>query len=330
MPSATATRSNGPKATEELLRSAQKVLATEQQGLQALQDWLGDPFVQAVEQLFATKGRIIVSGMGKSGHIARKIAATFASTGSPALFVHPAEASHGDLGMITPQDVVLLLSNSGETSELGDILAHAARFSVPLIGVARRSGSMLSEAADVALILPETPEACHVGAPTTSTTMMLALGDALAVALLERRGFDHEDFGTLHPGGKLGAKLMRVDQLMHRGDALPLVQEGTLMSEVLLTMTAGKVGCAGVTDKAGTLVGVITDGDLRRHMAEDLLRQEASHIMTSKPITVAPHILAVQALKIMEDNAIGALFVVENNQPVGVLHLQDVLRAGVV
>ena len=247
------------------------VLQTEIEGLNALLASLDENFSRAVEIVVGIPGRVIVSGMGKSGHVGRKIAATLASTGTPAYFVHPGEASHGDLGMIARGDAVLLLSNSGETAELSDIVHYCARFSIPLIGVARRKTSMLVEAASVALVLPETPEASPTGAPTTSTTMMLALGDALAVALLERRGFTREDFAVFHPGGKLGKAFIRVENLMHAGGELPLVREGDSMQTALLAMTAGRFGCAGVVDAGGKLTGIVTDGDLRRHMRPDLV-----------------------------------------------------------
>jgi arabinose-5-phosphate isomerase len=305
------------------------VLAQEIKGLQALSDMLGKEFAQAVECLGAIKGRIIVTGMGKSGHVARKIAATMASTGSPAHFVHPGEASHGDLGMITADDAVLALSNSGETAELSDIIAYCKRFSIPLVGVARRSGSMLVEAADIALVLPEIAEASPVNAPTTSTTMMMALGDAIAVALIERKGFTKEDFSTYHPGGKLGKAFIRVSDLMHAGAELPLVGDAAIMRDALLTMTAKRFGCAGVVDKNGMLLGVITDGDLRRHMQPDLLEQKASDIMTKNPLTIRPQALAAEALGIMNEHGVTVLFAVENGKPEGIIHIHDCLHAGV-
>jgi len=314
------------------IRHGRAVLAQEIAGLQALSQALDEHFVHAVDTIarVCDWGRMIVSGMGKSGHVGRKIAATMASTGTPAYFVHPAEASHGDLGMITQRDGVLLLSNSGETQELSDLIAHCKRFSIPLIGMARKSGSMLIEAADVALVLPETPEASPTGAPTTSTTMMLALGDALAVALLEKRGFTREDFATFHPGGKLGKAFIRVQGLMHAGNELPLVAENAPMREVLLAMTARRFGCAGVVDKAGKLIGVITDGDLRRHMESGLLDKAAGAVMTRSPKTIRPSALAAEALGIMNSKSITALFALDDEgRPVGILHIHDVLRAGV-
>jgi arabinose-5-phosphate isomerase len=270
--------------------------------------------------------------MGKSGHVGRKIAATFASTGTPALYVHPAEASHGDLGMITAQDVVLALSNSGETPELADIVAYSRRFAIPLLAIVGRSPSSLAETADLALILPKRPEACPMGlAPTTSSTAMLALGDALAVALLERRGFGSHDFSLLHPGGKLGRRLVRVDQLMHSGSELPLVGLDAGMSEVLLEMTAKRLGCVGVLNGQGGLAGIITDGDLRRHMSPALLERRAVEIMTAGPKTIRPQALAAEALAVMNqsERPFTVIFVVEDSRPVGALHMHDCLRAGI-
>jgi arabinose-5-phosphate isomerase len=281
----------------------------------------------------AAGGRIVVSGMGKSGHVARKIAATFASTGTPALFVHPAEASHGDLGMIIAGDAVLALSNSGETAELADVIAHTSRFGMPLVAITGRGESTLARAADVGLILPNAPEASPVGpAPTTSTTMQLALGDAIAVALLTRRGFGAADFRTFHPGGKLGSKLRRVRDLMHGADELPLAPLDTSMREALLVMTARRFGCLGVTDGEGRLAGIVTDGDLRRSMGTDLLERNAGSVMTKSPLTIGPDALAGEALRVMNgpERAVTALFVVDGaHRPVGILHIHDLLRAGV-
>ena len=312
---------------------ARAVLSMEATGLRALAAALDERFTMAVELLAAVSGRVVVSGMGKSGHVARKIAATLASTGTPALFVHPAEASHGDLGMIVPGDGVLALSNSGETAELADLVAHARRFDLPLVGITARAGSALAEAADVALLLPAAEEACPMGlAPTTSTTMQMALGDALAVALLRRRGFTAADFRQFHPGGRLGSQLKRVRELMHTGDAMPLAGPETAMDRAVLTMTEKRFGCVGVTDGAGRLVGILTDGDLRRHMGPDLLARQVREIMTRAPRTIGPDSLAAKALHVMNTPArpITALFVVDaTGQPIGILHLHDLLRAGV-
>jgi arabinose-5-phosphate isomerase len=306
------------------------VLEQEIKGLAELAQSLGDDFARAVECMSHVRGRIIISGMGKSGHVARKIAATMASTGTPAYFVHPGEASHGDLGMITTDDAVLALSNSGETAELSDLIGYCKRFSIPLLAMVRRQSSMLVEAADVAMVLPETPEASPTNAPTTSTTMMMALGDALAVALLERKGFSRDDFSVFHPGGKLGKAFIRVSDLMHAGDQLPLVKADAPMHEVLLVMTAKTFGCAGVVNPNGTLAGVITDGDLRRHMKTSLLDMSASEVMTASPLTIRPEALAVEAVAVMNQRSVTSLFVVEQDKPAGILHIHDCLRAGVV
>ncbi len=317
---------------------ARGVLAAEAAGLNALSAALDDLFVQAVTLLEGragahTNGRVVVSGMGKSGHVARKIAATLASTGTPAMFVHPGEASHGDLGMIMATDAVLALSNSGETAELADLVAHSRRFGLPLVAITGRAGSTLALAADVALILPSAPEACPMGlAPTTSTTMQLALGDAIAVALLTRRGFGPADFRVFHPGGKLGAQLRRVRDVMHGGANLPLASPATPMPAALLAMTAKRFGCLGVTDESGRLIGIVTDGDLRRAMGPDLLSRSVEGVMTRNPRAVGPDMLAAEALRIMNDpqRPITALFVVDQQGvAVGILHIHDLLRDGV-
>ncbi len=310
------------------LDTARRVIRTEADGLALLIDSLDDSFSAAVEVILAARGRVIVSGMGKSGHIGRKIAATFASTGTPAQFVHPAEASHGDLGMVTRDDVALVLSNSGETPEIADIVAHTRRFSIPLIGVASRRESTLLRQSDVALVLPRAPEACGEGiVPTTSTTMTLALGDALAVALMEHRHFTPEHFRTFHPGGKLGARLAKVGDLMHAD--IPLVAQDAPMSEALLTISQKGFGVTGVTDAAGTLVGIITDGDLRRNM-DGLLSRKAAEVMTRNPRTITPEALSEAALAEMQGRKITSLFVVDGGKPVGFLHIHDFLRSGMV
>ncbi len=314
------------------LAAGRRVLWTEAEALAALAETLDDGFERFVEELGAAQGRVVVTGMGKSGHVGRKIAATLASTGTPALYVHPAEASHGDLGMITIQDVVLALSNSGETPELADIVAYSRRFAIPLLAIVGRNRSSLAETADLVLVLPERPEACPMGlAPTTSTTAMLALGDALAVALLERRGFGSQDFSLLHPGGKLGKRLVRVDQLMHAGAELPMVGMEARMPEVLIEMTTKRLGCVGVLNGRGGLAGIITDGDLRRHMSPDLLERRAVEIMTAGPRTIRPQALAAEALAVMNqaERPFTVIFVVEDGRPVGALHMHDCLRAGI-
>ena len=312
------------------MAAAQRVLRLEADGIRALTASLGDDFSRALDLLGAVEGRIVVTGMGKSGHIARKIAATLASTGSPALYVHPGEASHGDLGMITTDDAVVALSNSGETPELTDLVAYTRRFSISLVAITSGGDSSLAENADVTLLLPATPEACPMGlAPTTSTTVMLALGDAIAVSLLERRGFSPDDFQVLHPGGQLGRNLARVSDLMHDGDRLPLTGVDTSMADALVLMTAKSLGCVGALDGQGRLVGIVTDGDLRRHMGADLLQRTVGEVMTAGPRTIRPQALAAEALGQMNALKITALFVVENDRPIGLLHIHDVLRAGV-
>ena len=312
----------------DYIDTARRVILTEITGLERLAEGLGDSFREAVELILRAEGRVIVSGMGKSGHVGRKIAATLASTGTPAQFVHPGEASHGDLGMVTKNDVALVLSNSGETPELADLIAHTRRFAIPLIAVASRPESTLMRQSDVALLLPAVEEACGRGiVPTTSTTMTLALGDALAVALMEHRQFTAEHFRTFHPGGKLGALLSSVSDLMHVD--MPLVAEDAPMSEALLVISQKGYGVTGVVDGTGALVGIITDGDLRRHM-QGLLDHSASEVMTRSPRTIAPDALAEAALAQMQDRKITCLFAVENGLPSGILHIHDCVRAGLV
>ena len=311
---------------------AREVLAAEVAGLRALSAALDVTFGQAVECLGACAGRIVVTGMGKSGLVGRKIAGTLASTGSPALFVHPAEASHGDLGMIVAGDVILALSNSGETAELAHIITHAHRFDVPVVAITARPGSTLARAALVVLLLPPATEACPLGlAPTTSTTMQLALGDALAVALLTRRGFTPTDYSVNHPGGKLGARLRRVRSLMHEGDALPLAAPDLRMDRALLIMTGAGFGCLGAVDEHGRLLGVLTDGDLRRAMGPDLLSRTVNDVMNPTPRTIDADALAMDALRLMNGGArpVTSLFVTEQGRAVGLIHIHDLLRAGV-
>jgi arabinose-5-phosphate isomerase len=314
--------------TESLsdLDVARRVLATEAAGLHALADSLDGSFARAIGLLDSAHGRIVVTGMGKSGHVARKIAATLASTGAPSLFVHPAEASHGDLGMIVPGDAVLALSNSGETAELADLVEHCHRFGLPLVAITAKAGSALAAAADVALILPPAAEACPMGlAPTTSTSMQMALGDALAVALLTRRGFTAQDFRQFHPGGRLGQRLRRVKDVMHRGDAG--------MDRALVIMTEKRFGCLGVTGPDGGLIGILTDGDLRRAMDPNLLSKQVGEIMTHDPRTIGPDALADEALRAMNaaERRVTTLFVVDRaNVPLGILHVHDLLRVGQV
>ncbi len=321
-----------PKAKDDLdIAVARRVLKTELAGLEALAAGLDGAFAAAIEKLASIKGRVTVTGIGKSGHVARKIASTLASTGTSAQFVHPAEASHGDLGMLVEGDAVLALSNSGDTSELADMLAHARRFRMPVIAMTSRAKSALADSSDVTLLLPPAAEACSMGlAPTTSTTMMMALGDALAVALLERKGFTSSDFQRLHPGGHLSRRLLKVADIMHGGDNLPLVPESCAMSEAILTMTTKSFGCVGIVDKDGRLAGVVTDGDLRRHMGDGLLRATVAQVMSPRPKTIRPQALAAEALAVMNEFAITSLFVVEDQgKPLGILHIHDCLRAGV-
>ena len=311
------------------VQAAKKVLQTEADALETLKNDLPNDFSDLIKLILNLNGRVIVSGVGKSGHIGNKIAATLASTGTPAYFVHATEASHGDLGMITEKDLCLLISNSGETSEIFDIVAHARRFSIPVATISSNTESTLVKAADFKLCLPIVEEACPIGmAPTTSTTMMLALGDALAVALMEAKNFNTENFKVLHPGGKLGAKMMMVSQVMHKSDALPLVETQTSMKETLLTMSSRGFGIAAVVNEKDFLVGVITDGDLRRHI-NDLMSKTAGEIASLSPITVVRETFVVDALKLMQENKITVLIVTSaENKPVGILHIQDLLKVG--
>jgi arabinose-5-phosphate isomerase len=307
-----------------------RVLAVEAEALLKQADSLDSAFARAVELLDRSGGRIVCMGVGKSGHVARKIAATLASTGSPAMFVHPAEASHGDLGMINGQDMILMLSKSGEVRELGDTLAYAKRFAIPVVAITGAADSPLGRGADVVLLLSDSAEATgEVNAPTTSTTLQMALGDALAAALVERRGFTVRDFRVFHPGGKIGAMLRTAGDLMHVGRELPLVAPDAPMPEALLVMTEKRFGCVGVQDADGCLEGLITDGDIRRHM-DGLMGHTAGEVMTAAPKTIAPGALAAEALKLMNDSQITVLFVVEDARPVGILHIHDLLRAGVI
>lgn len=311
------------------IETARRVLGIEARALEQLADELPVDFDAALAAILACRGRVIVSGVGKSGHIGNKIAATLASTGTPASFVHATEASHGDLGMVTEQDFCLLISNSGETAELRDIVAHTRRFSIPMAAISSNPDSTLMQAADYKLTLPKAPEACSIGmAPTTSTTLTLALGDALAVALMERRNFRPDDFRVFHPGGKLGAQMATVGQLMHTGDEVPIVAHDMPMQDVLITMTSKGFGTAAVCQD-GRLMGVVSDGDLRRHM-HHLMQKTAGEIATINPITVTKKQFAAEALNIMNTRKISVLVVVDDaHHPVGVIHIHDLLRAGV-
>ncbi len=325
-----ATSSTTPLA----IASALRTLEAESSGLTALaaalQNGLGEVFQEAVRVLGTAEGRVVVSGIGKSGHIGRKIAATLASTGTPAFFIHPSEAAHGDLGMVTPKDVLLAISWSGETIELKTLVTFSRRFGVPLISITSRAASALGQASDVVIELPRASEACPHGlAPTTSTTMQLVIGDCLAVALLEARGFTATDFKVFHPGGSLGAQLKFVTDLMHKDDRLPLARVDEPMTSALVTMTQRALGCLGIVDGTGKLVGIITDGDLRRHMGPNLLSATAGQIMTPNPKTIKPTALASSALDILNKSRITALFVVESGRPIGLVHVHDLLRASV-
>ena len=316
------------------IESALRTLDTEAGGIAALiaaiRGGLGGPLVAAVELIAKSKGRLIVTGMGKSGHVGRKIAATFASTGTPAYFVHPGEASHGDLGMITKDDVIMALSWSGETVELKDLIDYSRRFGTGLIAVTAEATSTLAKSADVVLLLPQAREACpHNLAPTTSSLMQLALGDALAVALLESRGFTALDFRGLHPGGRLGAKLKFIRDVMHTGASVPLIALGAAMSEAIVIMSEKGFGCVGITGKNGKLAGIITDGDLRRHMRADLLAAKVEDVMTKSPKTVSGDQLVSEALELLNSSKITAVFVLDAGTPAGIVHLHDLLRAGV-
>jgi arabinose-5-phosphate isomerase len=317
-----------------LIESALRTLDAEASGIDvlsvAIRDGLGATFIAAVELIRGARGRVIVTGMGKSGHVGRKIAATFASTGTPAFFVHPGEASHGDLGMITQDDVIMALSWSGETAELKNLIDYSRRFQIPLIALTSDAKSTLGKSADTVLVLPNAREACpHNLAPTTSSLMQLVLGDALAIALLESRGFTAVDFGKLHPAGKLGALLKFARDLMHTGTALPLAPLGSRMSDALVEMSAKSFGCVGIVDPSGQLAGIITDGDLRRHMRPNLLEARVEDVMTRNPKTIRPDQLASEALEILNSMKITALMVVEAGKPVGIVHIHDLLRAGV-
>ncbi|OQW54835.1 MAG: KpsF/GutQ family protein [Proteobacteria bacterium SG_bin9] len=330
-------RTPTPSATTEAspsVASALRTLEAEAGGITALaaalNSDLGPAFAAAVELMRTARGRVIVSGLGKSGHIGRKMAATFASTGTPAFFVHAAEASHGDLGMITPDDVIMALSWSGETAELKNLINYSRRFRIGLIAVTAEPDSTLGKAADVCLTLPKAREACpHNLAPTTSSLMQLALGDALAVALLESRGFTPVDFSVLHPSGKLGAMLKFVRDLMHTGDAVPVKPLGTKMSDALVEMTSNNFGCVAIVDARGDIVGMVTDGDLRRHMRPDLMTARVDDVMSKNPKTVHPEMLASEALELLNSSKITTLIVTKGKKPVGIVRLHDILQAGV-
>ena len=314
------------------LASAKRTIDKEVEALRMMEDELDDNLVKALDIMQKTTGRIIVTGMGKSGHVGTKIAATLASTGTPSFFVHPGEASHGDLGMLTTDDSVIAISNSGETKELSDIIIYCKRYGIPLIAVTKNPDSALGRAGDVLLKLPDDGEACPLGlAPTSSTTATMVLGDILAICMLERKGFSKTDFKQRHPGGKLGAFLQKVSDLMHTGDEVPLIDENASMQEALLAMTSKMLGCVGIVDPSGRLEGIITDGDLRRNLSPQILTEKPSSVMTRNPQTIGPDVLAAEALGVMNNTGKGItqLFVVQDGKPVGIIHMHDCLRAGV-
>ncbi len=332
MTSALRKQAVAPMTDEAILASGRNVFMAESEALRLQAEMIDENFAKTVHMILACKGRVIVTGMGKSGHIARKIAATMASTGTPSYFVHPGEASHGDLGMVLLDDIVIAISNGGESPELADIVQYTRRFSIPLIAITSREESSLAQAADVALLLPRQPEVGALGlAPTTSTTMTLALGDALAVAVLEYKGFTADDYRNFHPGGKLGKNLIRSADLMHKGEELPLASPNDHMSFVVNLMSQKGFGCAGIVDESGKLLGIITDGDLRRHMEDGLSGKTAADVMTKNPMTLPPKALAVEALQILNEKKRTQLFLVEENgKLVGLLHIHDLLRAGIM
>ena len=319
------------KLSNSDLISAKRTIDTEIDALRTMESELGTSLTQALDLMQSARGRVILTGMGKSGHIAQKIAASLASTGTPSFFVHPAEASHGDLGMITPDDIVIAISNSGESKELVDILNYSKRFGIKLIAVTKNPESSLGKAGDVVLKLPGSREACPLGlAPTSSTTATLVLGDILTVAMIERNGFSKEQFNQRHPGGKLGSVLQKVSDLMHKGDEMPILSLNAGMQEVLLEMTSKRLGCVGFTDDSGSLVGMLTDGDLRRCLSSDILSKKALDVMTVNPKVISPDAMASEAVKLMHDKKITNIFAVENGKPVGVIHIHDCLNSGIV
>jgi len=312
-----------------MLNSAKKVIENELDGLKALIEHFPKDFEKVVDLILKTKGRLVISGIGKSGYIANKIAASCASTGTPSIYIHPAEASHGDLGMIHKDDVVMLLSNSGETNEIMDIISYCKRFHIPIIAMTMKPKSMLAESADYLLNIPQLSEASSLAAPTTSSLLMLALGDALMVSIYEAKGFTKDDYKIFHPGGKIGANLKKVKDLMHLGDSLPIAHINTKMSEVIITISQKGFGVAAVVDEKDYLQGIITDGDLRRHMQENIINMSAAEIMSKGPKTIEPCMLAIEALTIMNDKNITSLLVLEDKKLAGIIHIHDILRAGI-
>ena len=310
-----------------IIKEANRVLKAEILGIKSLSKNFNNKFVKLVKGIMNTKGRIVITGMGKSGHIANKLTATLASTGTPAFFVHPAEASHGDLGMITKDDSILVLSNSGESSELNAIINYAKRLNVPLFSITANAGSILSKKSTVDIVLNKTTEACPLKlAPTTSTTMMLVLGDAIAVTLLKIKGFNHEDFKVFHPGGNIGKDLKKVSEIMHTGKKLPLIKQEKFMDKALIEMTKKSFGCLGIINKQNKLIGIITDGDLRRKMGPNLINKSVENIMKKKPLTINEDFLIGEALNLMNNKKVTSLFICKKNKPVGIIHIHDCLR----
>ena len=319
----------------KFLSICNKTIDLEIEGLNALKtelnSELGNSVAKTIQLITEIKGRVIVTGLGKSGHVAKKIAATLASTGTPALFVHAGEAGHGDLGMITQEDVIIALSWSGETSELAPIIAYASRFKVPLIAMTSGSSSTLAAAANIVLLLPNVKEACPNNlAPTTSALLQMSLGDILAMTLLDIRGFSPVDYKVFHPGGRLGANLKQVREIMHVGNSMPLSKLGTLVKDAIVQISEKGFGCIGVVNEGGKLIGIITDGDLRRHLTADILHNPVESIMSDSPITVQPEMLVGAALELLNSSGITALYVVENEKPIGIVHLHDLLRVGAI
>lgn len=317
---------------EQDIASAKRTIDKEVEALRMMENSFDESLTKALDLMQSCKGRVIVTGMGKSGHIARKIAATLASTGTPSFFVHPSEASHGDLGMLTTDDVVIAISNGGESKELADILLYCKRFNIPLVAITKNPDSTLGKNSNIILKLPNDGEACPLGlAPTSSTTATLVMGDVLAIDLMERKGFSATDYKQRHPGGKLGAILSKVSDLMHTGSEMPLIGEDAIMQDALMEMTAKMLGCVGIVDKEGNLIGIITDGDLRRWMSPGLILEKVSTVMTKNPKTIGPDALAVEALKTMNTTGKGItnLFVLDGKKPIGLIHIHDCLRAGV-
>ena len=313
----------------KIIEIAKSIINQEAAGLAALSKSIDDSFLKAIELLSQSSGKIILSGMGKSGHIAKKIAATFSSTGTSAIFLHPSEASHGDLGMINKKDIVILYSNSGETKELNGIINYCNRFDIEIIGITKQINSTLGRVSNIIILLPQVMEASNLNAPSTSTTMMMALGDALALTLASIKGFSNEDFTLLHPGGAIGTAVTKVKDIMHTDTAIPLVYITSPASEMLIEMTRKRMGCVGVIDNDDNLIGVVTDGDLRRHIDLDIKKSTAADFMTYNPVTIGEGLLAVKALRLMNAKAITSLFIVADNKPVGIMHLHDLLRIGI-